>query len=119
MLKGPNYVCTVCHRRLYETSVSIIHVDQIAEAYSKLDKKEHFRRCIFIENHRRYSQGATYICCTCEGALKAGRMPAQAKANGLELDDIPTELRELTALERHLLTTRIIFMKLVNLPRGK
>ena len=46
-------------------------------------------------------------------------MPCQSKANGLNLDNIPTQLQGLTSLERQLLAPHIPFMKLVNLPRGK
>ena len=46
-------------------------------------------------------------------------MPCQAVANGLQLDDIPEPLQQLTSLERQLLATRIPFMKLVNLIRGR
>ena len=46
-------------------------------------------------------------------------MPCQSNANGLDLDNVPTELQGLTSLERQLLAPHIPFMKLVNLPRGK
>jgi len=74
---------------------------------------------IFALKHRVSSHGQTYVCYTCDGNLKYGRMPCQSKANGLDLDNIPTELQGLTSLERQLLAPRIPFMKQVNLPRGK
>lgn len=46
-------------------------------------------------------------------------MPAQSVANGLQLDDIPADLNTLTTLERHLISRRIPFSKIVALPRGK
>ena len=46
-------------------------------------------------------------------------MPAQAKANRLDLDDIPVELSDLNSLEEHLISLRIPFMKMVALPCGK
>ena len=39
--------------------------------------------------------GSTYICHTCHGALKLGRIPAQSKANRMTLDEIPDELKDL------------------------
>ncbi|XP_019628628.1 PREDICTED: uncharacterized protein LOC109473188 [Branchiostoma belcheri] len=48
-----------------------------------------------------------------------GEMPAQAKANGLQLADIPEELQNLRPLERRLISQRIPFMKLVGLPKGQ
>jgi hypothetical protein len=52
-------------------------------------------------------------------ALKRGVLPAQAKANNLDLDDIPVELSDLNSLEIHLISLRIPFMKMVALPCGK
>ena len=63
--------------------------------------------------------GSIYICHTCHGALKLGRIPAQSKANRMALDEIPDELKDLNNLELHIICKRILFMKLVKLPRGK
>ena len=52
-------------------------------------------------------------------ALKLGRIPAQCKANRMALDEIPDELKDLNNLELHIICKRILFMKLVKLPRGK
>ena len=46
------------------------------------------------------------------------QIPTQSWANGLVLDDIPPELRDLRPLEIRLISQRIPFMKLVRLPRG-
>ena len=39
-------------------------------------------------------------------------------ANGLELPKVPDELQDLNDLERHFISLRIPFMKLVALPKG-
>ena len=54
-------------------------------------------------------------CKTCDRALKRGVMPLQAKANGLQLSEIPPEL----LLELRLICLRLPFMKMVALPCGK
>ncbi len=59
------------------------------------------------------------ICATCHRSLHRGAMPAQSVGNGLDLDDPPEQLSQLTALERHIISRRIPFLKLVALPRGK
>ena len=46
-------------------------------------------------------------------------MPLQAKANGLQLSEIPPELSGLNALELRLISLRVPFMKMVALPSGK
>ena len=59
------------------------------------------------------------FCKTCDGSLKRGNMPVQAKANGLDLPVIPNELCDLNTLELRLLSLRVPFMKMVALPSGK
>ena len=46
-------------------------------------------------------------------------MPLQAKANGLQLCNVPPELSDLNALELRLISLRVPFMKMVALPSGK
>ena len=46
-------------------------------------------------------------------------MPVQAKANNLQLCEIPDELCTLNALEVRLVSLRVPFMKIVALPSGK
>ena len=55
----------------------------------------------------------------CHGASKLGRIPSQSKANRMTLDEIPHELKDLNTLELHIICKRILFMKLVKLPRAK
>ena len=65
------------------------------------------------------AQEKQWICKTCHSVLKRGVLPAQAKANNLNLDDIPMELSDLNPLEIRLISLRIPFMKMVALPCGK
>ncbi len=46
-------------------------------------------------------------------------MPAQAKANNLDLSDVPPELSDLNPLEVRLISLRIAFMKMVPHPSGR
>ena len=46
-------------------------------------------------------------------------MPAQSKANCMDFEIIPDELKDLDNLELHTICKRILFMKLFKLPRGK
>ena len=43
-----------------------------------------------------------------------GKMPIQAKANGLSLDKVPQELYDLNSLELHLISMHIPFMKMIS-----
>ena len=40
-----------------------------------------------------------WMCNTCDNALKRGKLPAQAKANNLDLEDMPSELSDLNSLK--------------------
>ena len=63
--------------------------------------------------------GKQWVCRTCDRTLKRGNMPLQAKANGLQLCQVPPELSNLNALELRLICLRVPFMKMVALPTGK
>ena len=41
------------------------------------------------------SSGEEWICKTCDRSLSRGYMPVQAKANGLQLCEVPPELSDL------------------------
>ena len=110
---GPEYICTICHRMLYRQTVVLFHKEKL----TKLTPD-------FVENVvdpylKESAEGKTWICTTCKGCLSKGRMPAQAKANSLQLDQIPEELQDLNDLEAHLISKRIAFKKIVALPRGR
>ena len=110
---GPDYVCTCCHRMMYRPNVRPYH----KEKFSKLTKEQH---AVILEAFMYTStDGRTWICVTCERTLQKGKMPRQAKANGLGLFDIPHELSQLNEVEIRLLSRRIPFMKIVALPKGK
>ena len=40
-----------------------------------------------------------WICNICHSAVKRGALPAQAKGNNLDVDDIPVELSDLNPLQ--------------------
>jgi len=52
-----------------------------------------------------------YICHTCQKNLKRGKIPAQAVANKLYVEDIPEELASLNKLESALISKRLLFKK--------
>lgn len=48
----------------------------------------------------------------------SGKAPAEAAANSMILEDIPSELTNLNSLEQHLIAIHIPFMKVMALPHG-
>ena len=110
---GPDFVCCCCHRMMYRQNVQLFY----NRKYPKLSE-EQFRT--ILEPYIYTSvDGNTWICVTCNRSLSRGKMPRQAKANDLELDQVPDTLAELNEIEIRLLSLRIPFMKIVALPRGK
>ncbi|CAF4644104.1 unnamed protein product, partial [Rotaria sp. Silwood2] len=60
-----------------------------------------------------------WICKTCSDKIKKGQMPSRAIVNKLEVSEIPSELKRLNNLEKHLIALRLPLMKIVNLTSGK
>ena len=112
--KQPVYICTSCHRLLWEKSVQKFTIDKYSDINTKI------RNLVLDEKYRISSiNGSIYICHNCHKTLKSGRVPAQSKANGMDLEEVPDELKDLNNMEVHIICKRILFMKLVKLPRGK
>jgi hypothetical protein len=59
-----------------------------------------------------------WICGTCHSNLKAGKLPSCAKANKMTFPEKPDVLTDLTPLEEGLISPRIPFMQLRELPSG-
>ena len=106
--EGPDYVCACCNRLMYRKTVLEFQMSRCNKAPSDFVVPES------ISAHDKH-----WICKTCHNALKHGLLPAQAKANNLNLDDVPVELSDLNLLEIRLISLRIPFMKTVALPCGK
>ena len=114
IMNGPDYVCTCCHRLMYRKSV----VSCNPAKYSKCTND--LLNCVFKADLRYVCDtGSEWVCNTCDRALKRGVMPLQAKATGLQLSHIPTQLSGLNALELRLICLHLPFMKMVALPCGK
>ena len=112
ILMGPDYVCTVCHRMMYYHSVYQFRKDKYSKADSEMLQRVF--SAMFV-----CKDGSQWVCHTCDRALKLGKIPIMAKINGLILNEIPSELKNLNDIEVRLISLRIPFMKMVSLPVGK
>ena len=111
---GPDFVCTCCHRTMYKKSVVPCNRGKYTKASSDVLEK------VFSFELRYISpDDKEWVCKTCDRTLVRGSMPVQAKANGLKLCEIPSELSRLNVLELRLICLRVPFMKMVALPAGK
>jgi DNA replication protein DnaC len=107
--EGPDYICACCHRLMYRKTVLEFKISKYTKAPQEFATM----------SERTSAKDKVWICKTCDYALRRGRMPAQAIANKLDLEDTPTELSDLNPLEERLICLRIPFMKMVALPCGK
>nr|XP_021334689.1 uncharacterized protein LOC110440049 [Danio rerio]XP_021334690.1 uncharacterized protein LOC110440049 [Danio rerio] len=127
--RGPEYVCSVCHRCCFKTQVKHCnknkyfqkseHVGHIAEQCITLNylhkcNKHCSQNCEHIDSTAAY----LWICHTCDRKICEGKIPAESVSNNLGLDPIPVELSCLNSLEQHLIAKHIPFMKMLALPRG-
>ena len=108
--EGPIYVCTSCHRLLYRSAVLEMKVVKYAV-------KEGTKN-ILQSVDKVQTNGKSWVCRTCDRALKKGDLPVQSWDNGLGLARIPPELQDLRPLELRLISQRLPFMKMIGLPRG-
>ncbi|XP_078375419.1 uncharacterized protein LOC144658809 isoform X2 [Oculina patagonica] len=61
-----------------------------------------------------------YICNTCHITMKKkNKLPCQAVHNNLAVDDVPRELSILEKLEQILVSQRIVFQKIIVMPKGQ
>ena len=111
---GPDFVCTCCHRMMYRKSVILCNRASYTKASSDVLLMVFSPNLSYIS-----SDGKEWVCRTCDRTLKRGNMPVQAKANGLQLCQVPPDLSSLNALELRLICLRVPFMKMVALPTGK
>ena len=105
IMEGPYYICSVCNRVLYRKSVLM------------LVKSKYKIQHVFADT--KSFDGKEYICKTCHSKVLKGSIPCQAVCNNLYLDEIPQELSSLQKLEQILVAKRIVFEKIVVMPKGQ
>ena len=105
--EGPYYICVVCNRLLYRKTVVEFKKD-----------KYNCSSCLFTSVTS--FNGNMYICNTCHVTIKKkNKTPCQAVYNNLAVDDVPPELASLEKLEQILVSQRIVFEKIVVMPKGQ
>ena len=103
--EGPYYICSVCNRILYKKSVLIL----VKSKY----------KCQHPFTSTKSFDGKEYVCKTCHSKVLKGNLPCQAVHNNLYVDEIPPELSALEKLEQILIAQRIVFEKIVVMPKGQ
>ena len=105
--EGPYYICSVCNRLLYRKSVKLLE----KKKYSSVPKNVFTNTASFDSKE--------YICTTCHSKVVKGKIPCQAVYIDMSVDEIPAELALLEKLEQILIAQRIVFEKIVVMPKGQ
>ena len=103
---GPFFICAICNRCLYRTSVICSNI----EKYS-VDENIIFMVKSYDDNY--------YICTTCDKALCKISVPCEAVANRLNVVELPKLFQDIRRLERLLVSRRILFKKVTVMSKGK
>ncbi|CAG2193030.1 unnamed protein product [Mytilus edulis] len=123
---GPTYVCSVCHKFKFKKQVVIC--DKLKYSKKGTNSIAMANHCItqqFLSSCANQCQNTCeiinhkqWICFTCHYHVLKGQLPADAYVNGLQLPHIPDQLNSLNKLEKQLISIRIPFMKIIQLPKG-
>ena len=112
IIDGPNFPCFSCDRVLFKKQVKILKLKQIAKLFEKVNNP-------FLNNEVGINEGMIKLifCHNCHKKIteKNPKLPTIHKSNGLELEEVPEELK-LTDLEQQLIALVLVFQKVKKLP---
>ncbi|CAF3370960.1 unnamed protein product [Rotaria sp. Silwood1] len=118
----PKYVCTVCHRCMFQTDVKECHREKYKTKFSDnvwSSTMTCFTGAYVDKDAFDSCKRTEWICTACHNILwKGGIPPRSVVANNMVGEHIPDDIRILNDLERHLIALRLPFMKMISLPKG-
>ena len=101
----PLFVCICCHQTWFRKDVCMLKNHNLPT-----------RNRLYLTQFTSVND-EEWICHTCIGTLRDGKVPKLSVANGMKLPDMPPEL-DLHQLEERLISQRIPFMQIRELPCG-
>ena len=107
---GPEYICTCCDQLWYRSSVTKCNPSLYQSC-----SKDILDLCL---TGLKTVDDTEWICGTCHSNLKIGKLPTCAKANKMTFPEKLDVLKDLTPLEERLISPRIPFMQVRELPSG-
>ncbi|CAF4034650.1 unnamed protein product, partial [Rotaria sp. Silwood2] len=113
--EGPDYICISCGITFFRNQVIPFMKDKYVKQNMSFEMSEYIPS-YFIDAS---SSEHRWICRLCSYKIKKQQLPSRALLNKLEVCQIPPELTNLNNLEKHLISLRLPFMKIVNLTSGK
>ncbi|CAF4177146.1 unnamed protein product, partial [Rotaria sordida] len=113
--EAPDYICVVCRLALFRNQV----IPDVEQKYIKKDMSYEIKERIQSYVNSSMSIEKKWICKSCSDKIKKQQMPSRAIVNKLKVCEVPSELKKLNNLEKHLIALRLPFIKIVNLTSGK
>lgn len=111
--QGPVFPCMCCNRLEFEKGIRKISPLRLIEKIGQTS----FDASIHDVYH---DANKFYLCHTCHRSLiVCKKCPNNSVHNGLKFDIIPPGLRDMTDLERQLISKSMLFMKVRPLPRSR
>ena len=106
----PIYKCEICNHIQFRSQV--VKFDP-----AKYDDNL-LRKVKSSDVYCRTGKSDVYMCKTCKGNIRNGKIPRLSSFNKLGISKQPNTLSELNMLERHLVSPALPFMKMINLNKG-
>ena len=107
---GPEYLCVCCEQIWYKTSLKKFNIHNYKSCNQNMLSK-----CNLTDD--KVTRDEHWICFTRDSYLRSGKIPPCSKANKMEFPNKPACLN-LTSLEETLISPKIPFMQIRELPRG-
>ena len=107
-MKGPFYICVICNRTLYKTSVLLF-------------SESKYKACsgVLFSSRVQSYDSLEYICRTCHSKLSKNKIPAQAVCNDLKICNVPDRFSDIRKLEKIIISKRILFKKVTIMSKGQ
>jgi hypothetical protein len=113
IIDGPHFICQSCNRSLFKNSTKVFDIQTFTNLMSKHKLDDQFLLDIGLDITSNIS-----LCHTCLRLIKFQRFPSINFMNGLELENIPEELK-LADLEQQLIARSLLFLKIKKLPKSR
>ena len=118
---GPIFVCLSCNRSMFKSGVKLMDKDAVTKLFEKcpdnIIQKATNKRLKKPTKLAKFAE-KKILCRNCHKSLyNDKKIPRMSAYNGLELDEIPEELK-LTDYEEQLIALNLLFIKIFKLPKS-
>ena len=116
-----SYVCASCQMNFFKNSVVYKSYDMLKDICKKNFTYDVYREC-FIDITIPDSCKKTdklCLCRTCLNSFIKGKKPKLNVSNGLQVDVVPENLKNLSEVEQVLISKDILFIKIWQLPKSR